>query len=677
MRRGPGSTNVRWRCAVVTAAVMLACACGSPQASPPGPTESPVPATPAASTAGSAPNHADTLRIGFIPGRTEQWFDSFWGERQASVAVFDYFIRPRSAAHASLYRLDARYDVVPELADGPCEPQGDGTTVRCRLIETTFHDGTLVTADDVAYSFQVAQRWDADSYLPVPTSLREVRVVNARTVDFVLSSVDPTFLTTMLPGVSILPRHAVEASYAAFKDRTSDLSPDELERLADAIAEEIGRDTPVCSPRLEELAALLERISVILYREDFATAEGTFEPCRYVAVAARFVRQAATAIGATGLDAVAAAWQLLLIDWEPVGAGPYRFIAQDADGVHFEAWPAYVGGPAATRYLDFVPASPDGSDLFDGTVDILQSADTLAPFQGTAFRAAAESRGIRIASPPDPGFIALHFNVRRGNLFSERDLRLALQLCVDLPRDVDAATGGNAGPAYGPVMRGSWAEEPDLPKPARDVAAAKRLIEGAGWALGVDGIYARGGVRLGADILTRAEAPKRVKMADLIAKDAHDCGIDLRSRPAPWADLMPSFFAFPHLLPGTDRPFDLYLGGWINTPDPAAFEWLVSSEVTDAEHPDGFTFVNFMGFSDPVLDQLATAAMASYDQAERARLYREAQREVASQVPMLFLWSDDVYDAVRATLATVDGPLDLEVPNWTWTLERMVVEARP
>jgi len=672
--RGPGSAAGPRLGAIVLVAAMLAGGCGTQQTPTPAPSASPAAATLAAPapTATPASAYADTLRVGFIPGRPEEFFGSFWGFRQASVAVFDYFIRPRSAVHSSLYRLDATYDVVPELADGPCEPLGDGTVIRCRVIETTFHDRTPVTADDVAYAFQIAQRWDVDNYLPGTGSLREVRVVDARTVDFVLSSVDPTFVTTVLPSVSILPRHVVEASFAAFVAGTNNLASAELTKLADAIDEEIARDPPVCSPRVEEVAVLLERIGVTLYREDSAAAGGTFEPCRYVRVASRFIRQAAVALGATGLDAVAAAWQLLSIDWQPVGAGPYRFVSEDANGIRLEAWPDYSGGPASTRFLDFVPTNPDGSDLVDGTVDIFQSADTLAPFQGTAYQAGAESRGIRIASPPEPGFMALHFNVRPGSLFADRDLRLALQLCIDLERDVDAVTGGIGEPAYGPVLRGSWADEPDLPKPARDPAAARQLIEGAGWTLGADGIYTRDGIRLGADILTRADTPKRVKMADLIAKDARDCGIDLRSLPARWADLMPAFLTFPHALPGSDRPFDLYLGGWMNTADPGPFDWFVSSEVTDVEHPDA---VNFMGFTDPVVDRLAEAAMATYDQAERARLYREAQREVAAQVPMIFLWADDTYDAVRTAVATVDGPLDLEAPNWTWQLERMVVLA--
>ena len=39
-----------------------------------------------------------------------------------------------------------------------------------------------------------------------------------------------------------------------------------------------------------------------------------------------------------------------------------------------------------------------------------------------------------------PGFVALHYNLRPGHLFADRNLRLAMQLCVDLPRIIDAAT---------------------------------------------------------------------------------------------------------------------------------------------------------------------------------------------------------------------------------------------
>ena len=65
--------------------------------------------------------------------------------------------------------------------------------------------------------------------------------------------------------------------------------------------------------------------------------------------------------------------------------------------------------------------------------------------------------------------------------------------------------------------------------------------------------------------------------------------------------------------------------------------------------------------------------MATYDQAERVSLYRQAQEEIAAQLPYLFLWAANRYDAVRSAVTTVDGPLDLAVPNWAWQPERLVV----
>ena len=168
----------------------------------------------------------------------------------------------------------------------------------------------------------------------------------------------------MLPEIPILPQHAVEASYAAFVAGTKDLRAKDLTKLADTIDEEMSRTPPVCTPRVDEVAALLAKIGVRLYREDFSRgATGTFDACDYLGTASGFIRQAADALGATGLDAVAAAYQLLSIDRQPIGTGPYRLVSEDANGIHLEAWPGYHGGPAATRYLDFVPAKGDGSDL--------------------------------------------------------------------------------------------------------------------------------------------------------------------------------------------------------------------------------------------------------------------------------------------------------------------------
>jgi len=486
----------------------LAWGCGTQQTPAPTLLASPSAATPAP-TATPTPTYVDRLRFGFVPGAHVLPEGAPSDFRQATGGISLSQVLLWNVVQGSLYRFDVRYDAVPDLADGPCQPQGDGTVIRCRLVETTFHDGTPLTVDDVAYSYGIFMR---ETFISpgLTGKLEEVRPVDERTVDFVLAARDPTFLTVVLPNLPIFPRHAVEASYAAFAAGTKDLEPAELTTLADTIDEEIARDPPVCSPRVEEVAALLSMIGITLYREDFASATGAFDACAYLAIASGFIRQAGVAVSLTGLDAVAAAWQLLSIDWHPIGTGPYRLVSEDADGVHLEAWPGYDGGLAATRFIDFVRTNPDGSDLLNGTVDIFQFSDL-----GTGYKATAASHGVRVVTLPDVGFYALAFNVRPGRVFADPALRLALQLCVDPERNVDAATGGTGDPVYGPVLPGSWADDPTVPKPARDTAAARTLIEGAGWQLGADGVYAKEGVRLGADIVVRAREVQQELAAQL------------------------------------------------------------------------------------------------------------------------------------------------------------------
>jgi ABC-type transport system substrate-binding protein len=674
MRRSTSTRAARVG-ALFGCAILLTSSCGTQQTPSPGASTSLATVPPAAPSPIPSLAYADTLRIGGVDWGYQG--QGMYEYRQASngdnPGVTPFAIVLGSLVHSALYRYDAHYNAIPDLADGPCAPQGDRTVIRCRLIETTFHDGTPLTADDVVYTYGVFQRtWSSPAVIE---TLKEARAVEPRTVDFVLSSVDPTFLTSVLPSVPILPRHGVEAAYADFVAATKGLTSADLSKLAATIDEEVGRDPKVCTTRLDEVASILPRLGVHLYREDFSRGTGNFQACTYMGAASWFIGLAASALEtasdpkSSALDAVAAAFQLLSTDWEPVGTGPYRFVSEDANRVHLEAWPGYHGGLAATRYVDFVPTKADGSDLLAGTVDILQY-----PELGAAYEATASERGVRMATAVWPGFYGVQINVRAGRVFADRALRQALQLCIDLPRDVDAATGGSKIPAYGALMPGSWADDPGLPRPTRDTGVARALIEGAGWRAGADGIYTKGGVRLAADLVHRGDLEDpRAKMADLIATNARDCGMDLSPRSMSWPDTFEMLNSYPHNLPGSTTPFDLYMGYWLTEVDPDdGLSVFTTANVSDAAHPDG---VNFGGFSDPAFDALIAAGKATYDLAERTRIYRQAQEELAAQVPYIFLWANGGSDVLRAAVATVDGPLDLSVPNWSRQPERMVVAA--
>ena len=141
--------------AAILATALLAGGCGT-QVTP----ATPEPGTPSAA-AGTltpptpspslSPAYADTLRIGWGADPAS----AFHGYRGATEGQDPHVITLGSVVYSGLYRYDATFNAVPDLADGPCLPQGDGMIIRCHLIATTFQDGTPPTADDVAYTYQL------------------------------------------------------------------------------------------------------------------------------------------------------------------------------------------------------------------------------------------------------------------------------------------------------------------------------------------------------------------------------------------------------------------------------------------------------------------------------------------------------------------------------------------
>jgi ABC-type transport system substrate-binding protein len=686
-RRGPyGGTRIARRpgslapAALAGVLALSLAACGSATTSPGASGPAGSAAAPTATAALASPAapvaYADTLRVGW--GR-EEWFSGYRAPTFWAIYADGPRITVGSVVYGGLYRYDATLDAAPDLADGPCVPQADPKVIRCRLIETTFQDGSPLTADDVAFTFDLGMAMRNQGLLDVVGNTADVRVADPRTVEFTLSTVDPGFLTGTLADVPILSRHVVEAAYADFLRQARGLAPKDLAALADEIDKGTGSSPPVCSQAMQDrVAALYAAVPGMTqgnYPEDFRAANGSFDPCAYLAASSLGIRMAVQALEATGLDALANGFWLTTASTHPVGTGPYAFVSESADLIRVEAWPGYHGEPAATRYIDFVPAKGDGSDVAGGTIDLYQLpyADNVLASLGPSFRAADDEGSARLGTSFRPGYFYLGFNVRPGRPFADLALRQALQRCIDLPRDVDAVTRGTGTAIYGPVTPGTWAYDPSVARPSRDVAAARALIEAAGWKPGADGVYAKDGTRLAASILVRSEREDRITFADLVAKQARDCGMDLETLPRDW-DTYNSALVYPVEIPGTKAPLDLWIGAWGVSTDPSDLDMFTSANVVDKEHPDAG---NVGGFSDPVVDRLVNEATATYDHARRATLYRQVQEELASQLPYIFLWNFVGYDAVRSAVGTTGGPLDVSQPYWAWAPERLVVRANP
>ncbi len=107
--------------------------------------------------------------------------------------------------YSGLFRLDASYEPVPDLAER-YHWTDDQKTIEIALRQNVkFHDGKDVTADDVIFTFQALKNPNWRS--PLASTFQDVTVIRVDdyTIQFQLKEPDPQFLHELTVG--ILPSH--------------------------------------------------------------------------------------------------------------------------------------------------------------------------------------------------------------------------------------------------------------------------------------------------------------------------------------------------------------------------------------------------------------------------------------------------------------------------------------
>jgi peptide/nickel transport system substrate-binding protein len=242
-------------------------------------------------------------------------------------------------------------------------------------------------------------------------------------------------------------------------------------------------------------------------------------------------------------------------------------------------------------------------------------------------------------------------------------VRQAIAAAIDYERIVNEVYNGRAYriASYVPSTV-SWAYARDLSLPVYDPAGAAQLLTAAGWVdEDGDGVRTRAGQPLRLALRTNEDNAKRVQMAQLIAEELANLGVQV--------DLaMVSFDQLTSLLLG--QQFDLVVIGWENLgadPGNSPF-WHSEADIPGT----GFNFTSF--HDDEVDNWIETATrLPGCDLSSRAELYRQVQQRIADQLPYIFLAAQQsawVYQSRWQGIAP--GPWDIDYNVATWRLEQAI-----
>jgi peptide/nickel transport system substrate-binding protein len=302
------------------------------------------------------------------------------------------------------------------------------------------------------------------------------------------------------------------------------------------------------------------------------------------------------------------------ISRQPIGSGPFRFVAAEPDKeVVIERNDGYWGEKARVKRVRFA-VIPDATtralELRKGSADIAVTSLT-----GDMILALERESNLEVLRAPGTVLAYLAFNTRDPILKDAR-VRQALAYAIDRGPMIHYLLRDFARPAYSLLPPESWAYNGDVPHYDHNPERARQLLEQAGYPA-VEGVRFHLAMKTSTDENTRL-------MAAVLQQQLREVGVVLDIRTFEFATF------FSDITRGAYQVHSLrWVGG---NEDPDIFEYVFHSAKFS---PHG---ANRTYYTNPRVDALIDQARRELDQNARRQIYAEVQRILAEDMPYVNLW---------------------------------------
>ena len=302
------------------------------------------------------------------------------------------------------------------------------------------------------------------------------------------------------------------------------------------------------------------------------------------------------------------------LDLHPIGIGPYRFVEwQKGKEFRLERFSEYTGG---SGYADeiVIKIIPDNDEVIErfkaGELDIVSLG--LSSIPKLEKDPELKARMIRVNSL-DIQYFGFCFNKIDETPFKDVRVRRAMSYMIDREKYLEILYMGHGIPAKGLFPPGLDTYNPSLRGYEYNPEKAKELLREAGYPDGLPDKY----------YLDISSSKVNIRRAEVLADQFKQFGINLEIRTRPWGE----FLDFVHRGEAI-----MFLLGWN----------------TDNGDPDNFLFPLFHSksigeggnstyYSNPEVDRLIELGMQELNPQRRIEIYREAERKILEDAPMIFL----------------------------------------
>lgn len=297
---------------------------------------------------------------------------------------------------------------------------------------------------------------------------------------------------------------------------------------------------------------------------------------------------------------------------KPVCSGPYKFVERvQNDRIVLERFADHWRKQDYAFDRVIYRAIPDTTvrlaNLRSGDLDMLER---LAPTDTKSVKSDASLKYVEITGL---GYQGLTVNVGNGPaadnpLGRDKRVRQAFSLSLDRRALSDVVFEGTYPPSIQAFPPSSFAHNPDIKLPARDVAKARQLLKEAG----LD--------KAPIDVeIQAANNPVFLRLVEVVQAMAGEAGFNVKIRSTEFATLLREQVA---------GRFQMSSVGWSGRADPDGNThvfWTTGGGQNDGK------------YSNAEVDRLMNEARTRYEPAERRKLYDAVQKIVQEDLPIIYL----------------------------------------
>jgi len=333
-----------------------------------------------------------------------------------------------------------------------------------------------------------------------------------------------------------------------------------------------------------------------------------------------------------------------------LSGGPYKIESSTRNDttvlVRNDKWWGNPGGPAKITVTAVTDSQANVQKLLNKEVQVI------GPQAESAIAEQIRAQGGEFDMYARGGQTYEHIDFQMSNpLFRDNpELRKAVAACVnrqDLVDKLIKSVDPTAVPLGNFIFQPNEAGYQDhyAGTGSGDAAAAKSMLEGAGWALGADGVYAKNGQRasfkMGHKLVDR-----RNQTVQLIAASCKPAGIEVLDDPAEDFN--------DRRLPAGD--FDVALFAWVGSP-------IKSSLVQNYTSKDKGGSANYNNYTNPKVDELLATSNGQLDFTVRSQTLNDADKLMSEDMHSIPLFQLTDFAAADRTITPVSylgfggGPL--------------------